>query len=329
MSTFDLEAFVSNPTLSHIDSSRKDDLAQIASRFGISYPKHLLEKELKTLIIGKLVEMEVVLPVQEPAVLVGSVSDSLCEGESSQKVEDDPHVASADGEIGGAYERPKTPFTLPRYDPLSSASTGSRDGVKLKVRLTCLQMEVREKAEARQAQLEYQLEIKRMETEVDKAVRLHQRELASQRDAHVPSAATGMFPSSTLPPRGEFDVSKHIALVPPFREAEVNSYFGTFERIALALHWPPEAWALLLQCKLHGKAQEAVASLPVEDSLNFKCVKNAILRAYELVPEAYRQKFRNHKKTPQQTYVEFASEKGTLFNKWSSLSRVVFLVLLY
>lgn len=46
--------------------------------------------------------------------------------------------------------------------------------------------------------------------------------------------------------------------------------------------------ALLQQCKIHGKAQEAVAALPVEDSLNYDCVKAAILCAYELVPEAYR-----------------------------------------
>lgn len=144
MSTFDLEAFMSNPMLSQIDSCLKDDLAQIASRFGFSYPKQSLKKELKALIIGKLVEMEVVLPVQESAVLAGSVSGSLCEGESNQKVEDGPHAASADGEIGGGDEQLKTPFTLPRYDPLSSASTGSREGAKLKVRLAHLQMEARE-----------------------------------------------------------------------------------------------------------------------------------------------------------------------------------------
>ncbi len=38
-----------------------------------------------------------------------------------------------------------------------------------------------------------------------------------------------------------------------------------------------------------------------------------MLRAYELVPEAYRQKFRRHVKNPSQTFVEFAREKTTLF----------------
>ena len=39
-------------------------------------------------------------------------------------------------------------------------------------------------------------------------------------------------------------------------------------------------------------------------------MKEAILKAYKLVPEAYRQKFRNYLKY----YVEFVREKENLFN---------------
>ena len=72
-----------------------------------------------------------------------------------------------------------------------------------------------------------------------------------------------------------------------------ESYFGAFERIAVALNWPKDVWAILLQCKLTGKAQEVCAFLSTEDSLVYETVKSAILRAYELVPEAYRQRFRS------------------------------------
>lgn len=91
-------------------------------------------------------------------------------------------------------------------------------------------------------------------------------------------------------------LSKHIALVPQFRESEVDSYFSAFERIATSLRWPKEIWSLLLQCKLMGKAQEVCSTLSIEESLKYEVMKSAILRAYELVPEAYRQKFRGHKK---------------------------------
>ena len=156
-------------------------------------------------------------------------------------------------------------------------------------------------------------------------MRLRQLELDAKRDVPIQNAftGTGMSSSPTSSPRAiTFDISKHIALVPIFREPEVDSYFGVFERLATALQWPAEAWSLLLQCKIHGKAQDAVAALPLQDSLDYVSVKAAILRAYELVPEAYRQKFRNHKKTQSQSHVEFAREKGTLFDKWSSTCKV-------
>lgn len=70
-----------------------------------------------------------------------------------------------------------------------------------------------------------------------------------------------------------------------------------------------------------GKAQEVCSALPIEQSLNYDVVKQAVLRAYELVPEAYRQRFRAHKKADKQTFVEFAREKQNLFEKWCTASK--------
>lgn len=103
---------------------------------------------------------------------------------------------------------------------------------------------------------------------------------------------------------------------------EVDSYFSAFERIASALEWPKDMWPILLQCKLVGKAQEVLSSLSLENSLNYDVLKESILRSYELVPEAYRQKFRNHKKSSVQTFVEFAREKGVLFDRWCGANEV-------
>ena len=44
-----------------------------------------------------------------------------------------------------------------------------------------------------------------------------------------------------------FDVTKHIRLVPPFQEKEVDKYFLDFEKVAENLKWPKEHWILLLQ----------------------------------------------------------------------------------
>ena len=71
-----------------------------------------------------------------------------------------------------------------------------------------------------------------------------------------------------------------------------------------------------------GKAREIYSALPVERSTQYEDVRQAILKAYELVPEAYRQKFRNCKKQESQTYVEFAREKEALFDRWCSAKQV-------
>ena len=154
-------------------------------------------------------------------------------------------------------------------------------------------------------------------------MRLRELELASQRETKS-GVVVGADPSASLPSGSAptFDINKNIALVPVFRETEVDAYFLAFEHIASALRWPSEVWPLLLQCKIYGKAQDAVAALPVEESLSYEHVKSAILRVYKLVPEAYRQKFRTCRKPSDQSYVEFAREKGTLFDKWCSSCEV-------
>ena len=113
-----------------------------------------------------------------------------------------------------------------------------------------------------------------------------------------------------------FDVTKHIRLVPPFQEKEVDKYFLNFEKVAENLNWPKEHWTLLLQSVLNGKAREIYIQLSVEQSQHYETVKELILKGYELVPEAYRQNFRNCKKDSNQTHVEFARNKEQLFDRW-------------
>lgn len=84
----------------------------------------------------------------------------------------------------------------------------------------------------------------------------------------------------------------------------------------------PGVWSLLLQCKLTGKAQEVCASLSIDESLDYEIAKATVLQSYELVPEAYRQKFRACEKANNQTYVEFALEKSALLDKWCAASKV-------
>ena len=76
-------------------------------------------------------------------------------------------------------------------------------------------------------------------------------------------------------------------------EADVDKYFLHFEKVAQNLEWPKKHWLMLLQSVLVGKAREIYTQLSVEKALDYDSVKQLILKGYELVPEAYRQKFRN------------------------------------
>ncbi|XP_078334126.1 uncharacterized protein LOC144625791 [Crassostrea virginica] len=119
-----------------------------------------------------------------------------------------------------------------------------------------------------------------------------------------------------------FDAAKNIRLVPKFSEKAVDKYFPQFEKIAENLKRPKTIWSTMLQSVLSGKAAEVYSALSTEQSSDYDIVKREILKAYELVPEAYRQKFRSYKKYENQTYVEFAREKEDLFDKWLTSKKI-------
>ena len=115
---------------------------------------------------------------------------------------------------------------------------------------------------------------------------------------------------------------RNIKLVPKFNEKDVEKFFLHFEKLAESMEWSKSIWTVLLQSVLIGKAQEVYSALSVEQSTDYDVVKNTIMQAYELVPEAYRQKFRSRQKGVGETYVEFAREKETLFDRWCSSKEV-------
>lgn len=119
-----------------------------------------------------------------------------------------------------------------------------------------------------------------------------------------------------------FDIASNLRLMPQFNEQDVETFFCLFERVADSRGWPSEDRTLMLQCVLTGKAQEAYSALSSDDCKDYGTVKSTILKAYELVPEAYRQRFRGWRKTDKQTHVEFARELVLYFNRWCSSAGV-------
>ncbi|KAL2076463.1 hypothetical protein ACEWY4_027927 [Coilia grayii] len=117
----------------------------------------------------------------------------------------------------------------------------------------------------------------------------------------------GVGDSDVLPPgRGsnEFSLSTMIKFLPKFNDRDPDTFFSLFENIADDRGWVDSERILLLQSVLTGRAQDAFVALSVAERRKYTSVKEAILKAYELVPEAYRQKFRNWRKGDRQTHTE-------------------------
>ena len=180
----------------------------------------------------------------------------------------------------------------------------SENAVELK------RLELADKEKERESQLKLkELEIR--EKELNVQLRLKELEAPSR-----PSVT----PRTVESP--QFDISKQIRFVPPFQEKEVDKYFLHFEKIATSLDWPKDVWTLLLQSVLTGKAREIYSALSVEQSSRYDTVKSAIMKAYELVPEAYRQQFRGSQRQISQTFTEFAREKEAQFDRWCTAKEV-------
>ncbi|KAJ8030412.1 hypothetical protein HOLleu_26836 [Holothuria leucospilota] len=176
-------------------------------------------------------------------------------------------------------------------------------------------------------------ELKRLKREMNKEIRLkemererqkekEEREMQMQREEKAREHEFRLKQLEIGLDTGVFDVSKHVKFVPKFQEDNVEKFFNHFEKLGEQLKWPRDKWSVLIQSNFTGKAQEVYSALSIEDSMDYDKVKKAILQAYELVPEAYRQKFRKYRKADTQTYVEFAYQKERHFDRWCASKKV-------
>ncbi|GAA6090915.1 uncharacterized protein LOC107724040 [Tachysurus ichikawai] len=155
MVVFELQAFLSAPSLERLDECRKDNLLEIAAHFEMSLSRQLLKREIKKLVVEKLVELHVLSLTVDPGAVI-----SLSTPIDTEKREADLHL-------------PKIKAILPRFEVFSPQTSGSLDNAHMK---ECIHLELdrEERAEQRQAEHELKLTIRRMELEVDREVQLRE-----------------------------------------------------------------------------------------------------------------------------------------------------------
>ena len=284
--------FPKSPTLSQLDKCTKPELLTIARIFQADVVAGANKPELLESVTRKLREKGI---VEEQSVTAGPYSVQLGSVEPARASDSLAQAQIDQGSPGSGTKRSLT----------SQDGEGSRESMELALRLKATELKVKSQ----------EAEILRLRSG---AVELS----GSSATPTTTTTTTGMTAPSPSMGISGFDITKHLALVPHFREAEIDSYFEAFERIATIVRWPQEVWSVLLQTRLVGKAREVCASLSMAQSLDYGTVKETILRAYQLVPEAYRQRFRSCEKSDNQTHGEFAREKRMLFDKWCSASKV-------
>ena len=288
----DVGPFLNRETVvSDLPNLRKDELLLISDYFELNFTKaskkaDILAAVLDSLGVSQREEAEEADPGKPPT----PVAEGL--GESMQEVDEELEKLKLQLELGkleAASREKELAFTSAREE---------RNGQE------------REREYERQKEKE----------ERDRQERLEEKErdrLERERDRQHELELARLGISSTCSEQGtHFNVCKFIKLVPRFNEKEVSKFFESFEKVASQLKWPKDYWAIMLQAVLTGKAQVAYSSMSAEESASYDKVKQAILKAYELVPEAYRQKFRDLRKIQGQTYMDFAKQKERLFEEW-------------
>ena len=290
-------AFVLQDVINEIEETRsldplkklkKENLVKVAAHYGITPAVGATKSHILDLIKDHCVENDIIDEVEEkPTAETAEVLKLRLEIEREER-----RLAREEAQRARDAEKA---LQDAQFAEAQKAREAARE-LKL--------AELKEARELRELELKAEQEKALLEAEKEAAAREHELKMAS------------LGKQSPSDKASAFDPARNIRLVPPFQEKEVDKYFAHFEKVADSLNWPKESWVLLLQSVLVGKAQEIYGSLSVEQSSNYGHVKEAILKAYELVPEAYRQKFRNYLKYDSKTHVEFAREKENLFNRW-------------
>ena len=279
--SFDLDKFTAEPSVELLNLGKKTDLLNLAKHYKLSEIKSSMRKhEIKNILVQYFVDEEI---FNENAL---SLIVDIQSVSSSKELELKFQIRQLEIQEREKEKEREREREREEREEREKEWEREREREERKEREKEREREEREKERERE----------REEREKEREFQLSMREIEMQERANQPKQKIEY----------NFDVTKHIRLVPPFQEKEVDKYFLHFEKVAENLNWPKEHWTLLLQSVLIGKAREIYTQLGVEQSHHYETVKELILKGYELVPEAYRQKFRNCTKDSNQTHVEFA-----------------------
>ena len=299
---FNAEDFVKDVNWEKFDELKKPDLMLLAQFCGLDVKHYMRKQIIKNKLIDHLVEEDLLgEECLERKVEIDDGTDSLVK---LKQLEIQREIQMEKLKL----EQEKLQMQVEKEEK-ERQDRLDMEKEKIALEKEKFEMERTLKQQEMDAKLEMEERERKEKLEMEKEIKL--KEIEAKMNLEKEKLDKGSSGSSQ-----HFDATKNIRLVPKFQETDVDKYFLHFEKIADSLKWPKEHWTMLLQTVFIGKAREIYSSLSLDQSGNYDFVKESILKAYELVPEAYRQKFRNAKKQPAQTHVEFARTQKQLFDRW-------------
>ncbi|KAJ8001263.1 hypothetical protein DPEC_G00192510 [Dallia pectoralis] len=191
--------FIEDPSDEGLLALLKTDLLAVADFYKIPIQKQALKATIVEAIREHLVDQGILTLKEE-----GEAQDGV--GSEGALMSLSP-VRSKDGVMG----EPQTPVTLPKYDPSSPLSSSSMKATRLRLRVTRLEAELKDKEERRK--YEFELEYRRLQADTE--IRKKEIDTAADKEARISIRCLELEAGASPPPAEQqnlFDGSYGIAM---------------------------------------------------------------------------------------------------------------------
>ena len=202
----------------------------------------------------------------------------------------------------------------------SSFASVSMEGLSFEQRKELLRLQIDHEKFKVSAEHEKAVTLEKIRQETEQVRLEFEHKLQMEREAKVHARPHSRLESGS--DVSSFDVLSNVRLMPKFSESDPDSFFLLFDRVAEAREWPDSVRTLMLSSVLTGRAQEVYSAMSSPECEDYVKVKDTILKAYERVPEFYRQRFRTWKKGYKQTHLEFVRDLKLFFSRWCTAAEV-------
>jgi len=110
--------------------------------------------------------------------------------------------------------------------------------------------------------------------------------------------------------------------MPYFEEEKdfMDSYLNRFEKFATSQNWDESNWALCLSPLLRGRALDVYSMMSKDDVNDYKKLKSALLKRYQLTADGFRKRFRSSRPEPGESPVQFITHLENYLLCWVELS---------